>query len=565
MTGTAEAGSTRVPGFGCSRYEPARILPGATEFSADPALRDPVQVVRELKCHPQFLAPIREAAVPEHTVGAKRKPGDWLLIYIAYLLTPGVVDMDSFWDANQSSAMWKEAGFGDWLPCAETLRLRFAELEHALDGFEKANALLIRHARRHEPQIGRITHTDSHAIQTHSSLQHWCTDKEQCKRLIASGRRPNVPLRAEDTLISDERAGDSQVPEEDLDKLPPNALRPLDPNEVHRLGLDEITWGHERQYRWYRQNGHLYRLRDGEAGCRRYGGPGQKTKFWPGFYGMPVTDALVGAPLVIEVEAADRHEHHLYENAARRAIEATGIAPHAAVFDRGFGTKAVYRFNTTRGIGTVMPWREPRAGIRRHHLECEDFDRHGKLRCRHCGGPMEDRGQGLGFYITDGGQPRIRARCILQLDSKCARPASVACSQEWRMLQPLNLTDPLYEQLRHRHGSTERIHLHLRGRYREGGKETIVRFKRTGIGAVKLRAAAIVFIEWFRVLLRHGWLGSWRKINKARPSLRPGGARLLKVMLSRKKCGVDLPYGPAGERFTGPGGPAPPGEGDPAY
>ncbi len=132
------------------------------------------------------------------------------------------------------------------------------------------------------------------------------------------------------------------------------------------------------------------------------------------------------------------------------------------------------------------------------------------------------------------------------------------------MQQPLNLTDELYEQLRHRHGSTERIHLHLRGRYREGGKETIVRFKRTGIGAVKLRAAAIVFLEWFRVLLRHGWLGSWRKINR-RPVIRPGGGRLARVLMSRKKCGVDLPYGPAGERFAGEGGPSPPGDDDPAY
>jgi hypothetical protein len=133
------------------------------------------------------------------------------------------------------------------------------------------------------------------------------------------------------------------------------------------------------------------------------------------------------------------------------------------------------------------------------------------------------------------------------------------------MLQPLNLTDPLSEQLRHRHGSTERIHLHLRGRYRQGGKETIVRFKRTGIGAVKLRAAAIVFVEWFRIMLRHGWLGTWRKINTTSPQVRPGGQRLQKVLNSRKKCGVDLPYGPAGERFAGPSGPAPPGDGDPAY
>jgi hypothetical protein len=49
----------------------------------------------------------------------------------------------------------------------------------------------------------------------------------------------------------------------------------------------------------------------------------------------------------------------------------------------------------------------------------------------------------------------------------------------------------------------------------------LARFERADIGAVKVRATAIVFIDWFRIMLRHGSVITWRRINTAVPQLRP--------------------------------------------
>jgi hypothetical protein len=169
--------------------------------------------------------------------------------------------------------------------------------------------------------------------------------------------------------------------------------------------------------------------------------------------------------MVMEVVSANEQEWAIYPSAMTRAHEAMGLWPQVVSTDRGFVTKANYEFNTRRGIGSAFPWREPRPGVRRRHLESEEFDRHGVLRCRHCGGPCDIRGAGLGFYSTESGQPRVRGRCKVRGTKACGSTQSLPCSREWRYVQPLCLTDEVYNQLSHSHPSTERVHLHLRGRY----------------------------------------------------------------------------------------------------
>jgi hypothetical protein len=110
------------------------------------------------------------------------------------------------------------------------------------------------------------------------------------------------------------------------------------------------------------------------------------------------------------------------------------------------------------------------------------------------------------------------------------------------------LAPEVYDQLRHSHPSTERGHLHIRSRYTQGGKDSVMRNKRFGIECQQLRAAGILFLEWFRLCLRHGWLGSHKKLNEAAASLRRAGRRLATVLDTRKRHALDLPYGESARR-----------------
>jgi hypothetical protein len=85
-----------------------------------------------------------------------------------------------------------------------------------------------------------------------------------------------------------------------------------------------------------------------------------------------------------------------------------------------------------------------------------------------------------------------------------------------------------------------------------------MRNKRLGIECQRLRAAVVVFLEWFRLCLRHGWLGSHSKRNTATPALRRIGGRLRSILNTRRRHAIDLPYGEAARR-AGLGEHGPPG------
>lgn len=59
----------------------------------------------------------------------------------------------------------------------------------------------------------------------------------------------------------------------------------------------------------------------------------------------------------------------------------------------------MFEFNTLRGTGTIIPWREPRRGKRRADMCCDEFDEHGVPRRLHCGG--------AGTTATNGGARRL--------------------------------------------------------------------------------------------------------------------------------------------------------------
>jgi len=70
--------------------------------------------------------------------------------------------------------------------------------------------------------------------------------------------------------------------------------------------------------------------------------------------------------------------------------------------------------------------------------------------------------------------------------------------------------------------------------------------RRFGIPAQKLRSAAALLAEWFRICLRQGYIGAQKKRNKHKAVERNGGAKgLIKVKTQRAERGLELPYGPA--------------------
>ena len=86
-----------------------------------------------------------------------------------------------------------------------------------------------------------------------------------------------------------------------------------------------------------------------------------------------------------------------------------------------------------------------------------------------------------------------------------------------------------------------------RDRYAVAGTSQATRSKRRGsIAAQKLRAAAALLAEWFRIGLRQGCIGNLPQRNNSEPVLRAAGAqRLIRLREYRQNEGVALPYGAA--------------------
>jgi hypothetical protein len=127
------------------------------------------------------------------------------------------------------------------------------------------------------------------------------------------------------------------------------------------------------------------------------------------------------------------------------------------------------------------------------------------------------------------------------------------------MLLPLSRLTDLYHALRHSHQSYEHVHRHWRDRYSCAGKNLESRLKRRGLGAQQLRSDAALVIEWFRLCLRHGWLGSARCREPGELKRTSGAMRLARTLEARKKRRLNRPYGASAIKLRlARAGPSPP-------
>lgn len=436
--------------------------------------------------------------------------------------------------------------------------------------------MIIRQAVRHDPEIADFWMVDSTGWQTPSGLEHCCTDKKRCRELLeaqgktkprkkkelppdgddspkddmvpaedaggdelvrGSGRGAPERLRlAPADLVEKERHKEQATPEPDPEMPPDSVIEPLDEDETFQYLLI---------------NGYRYRTRDKTAGLRHYSSG--KGRTWFGGYGNPAVNYKYGAPIAVETFAADDQEWDHYDDLFQAGVAATGKTPLAVSGDRGFALKDFFEYNTRRGVATVVPHRATPAQPERIYMRSDRFDEHGVPRCEHCGGEGDMDGNGLGWYLGNSGEPRIRYRCKVPVPGVvgCTKQQSIACNEEWRLLQPLNLTQPLYHALREMHFTFERIFDHWRKRYGVYGKNPSSCLRRKGVPAQRLRAEAALFLDWFRISLRHGFLGSWRTINDNEPTnlMAQGAKRLANVLAARRRRMLDLPYGAAAEKL----------------
>lgn len=201
-----------------------------------------------------------------------------------------------------------------------------------------------------------------------------------------------------------------------------------------------------------------------------------------------------------------------------------------------------------RGLPGGRPWSA---------LRTDRWDEHGP-RCKYCGGPSRlpqppgltthPMGTTDGFVLTNTGDPRLRYRCAIGWTQDCRdKVQTICCRHEPRALLPIGRRERLFHDLLQSHSHFEGIFDSWRDRYAVAGTSQATRSKRRGsIADQKLRAAAALLAEWFRICLRQGYTGNLPQRNTAQPEPRNGGAkRLIKLRGYRQDEGLDLPYGAA--------------------
>jgi hypothetical protein len=141
------------------------------------------------------------------------------------------------------------------------------------------------------------------------------------------------------------------------------------------------------------------------------------------------------------------------------------------------------------------------------------------------------------------------------------------------MLLPIGLTTDLYYALKSGSKDKENIFYSWRQRYNVAANDKSSRPRIRRRSHMKLRAAFGLLIEWFRVCVRHGWvrIPEHTRKNSEQHYARSGRTWLRRVIGSRRRRGVAIPYGRYAERagtlgllcFALPGndppGPEPPG------
>lgn len=527
-------------------------IPEATEYSDDEALCDPVEIVRLVKAFPEIddhvraaycLDPVDESLCselegerkPAKKRGRPRVKGRFELLYLAFVAS-GDPAMESFWHRWRSSLLWDECGFVE-RPSYETMRNYFIAFEELKQrGFRDGAHILIRKAKKQDPLIGTAVIIDETRFDSIAVLEHCCSDKAKCRALWekqkkalgaeAKGRKgpPERLLRASDETYNDWKAQELADPELAEGEIPESV--------VPASAADE-------RYLYRKINEHDYRARDHSAGLRKYAKIKARPEVWHGGLLQAQVCARYRTALDYQAFAADQmaydHLPELYENAA----EAIGERPLVASLDALYATKPVGEFFIRRGTQPIRPHSKSESATR-EEMRCDAFDEHQVIRCPTCGSETDQEP----YFVFHNGQPVVRVRCRTPRAERCYKLQSVRCDVRWGWVGILDYEDKLVNQLREKHGQMEGYWDSQRRRYGLAGKDFTGKLKRFNvIPAQQLRAEAALLIEWLRLCLRHGFIGSWANRNQNTPVEVNDHGRRAKIARARAKRALQLPYG----------------------
>jgi hypothetical protein len=510
------------------RYQPPERLLGAADFSKDEKLRGSLNAVRLVKSQKWVWDGLREACELEVNYARKREKGCWELAVVAFVASRHV-DIQPFWDES-TDELWQECGFNARPPYMRVWR-RLRELETVCGEFLSAASLVIKRCKMHDSRVMAHVHVDFSEAETHARLIHDCQADEACSyKKKGNGRvwgHAKYPTRATADVARAERHELSAEPVESAAKRE-KASSPQKAQVVKRDG---------RMIKRVRINGCWYRTRDTEAGIRAYGGHRRARKFWHGYYGGKAVDHFTGG-VIPSVDNASTNECHLFPALFDRAAEMAGSAPETVIADRGMSIASCFEHATKAGTAPIFPWRKTADGKRHDH---ETHDRHGVMRCKHCGGDMEQ----VRFAATP--TPRLWFRCIGRFTSACTKEQTISCKTDWRSLIPLSRTEPLYHELEKSHRSFEGAHDYWRDRYRVCGDQLANRPKVVSLDWQRLRSYAACLIDWLRIAAKNGWLAAKpSKVKQAGVrSLKEAGMRAATSLgKHRDQYGLAEAYGP---------------------
>ena len=155
-----------------NRHTLPEQLPGATAFSDEPELLDPMWAVRKLKQNPQWLDLLEDATTLNRDWGRPRLPGSWALAYLAFVLS-GRSDIEP-WAATVHSSLWSECGFGG-VPSYPTIYNRFNRWRKAGIWDRLMDAIIAAHD-------GKVQMIDSTIVRVH---QQAAAQKNKLETLVS--------------------------------------------------------------------------------------------------------------------------------------------------------------------------------------------------------------------------------------------------------------------------------------------------------------------------------------------------------------------------------------------
>jgi hypothetical protein len=523
------------------RYQTPDRLPGATAFSKHDELRGALNTVRLLKSQRWAWDELRATCAGlESDYARRREPGHWELAAVAFVAS-GHVDIQRWLDET-TDELWHECGFAGKPPYMRVWR-RLRELETVCEAFLGAAGKVIRRCREHDERVMAHVHIDCTEDETHAALIHDCQEGEDCAFRAATtrtGRRRAAPGRARrpervktGVARAQRQAWNSEPPKEAAQDE--QAASPERTETVVRGG---------KPIKRIKQGGCWYRTRDLDAGIRAYEGQRGARRFWHGYYAGKAICHFTGG-VVPSVDSASTQEYDLFPRLYDRVRKMADKPPETVIGDKGFSISRCFEHATRNGTAPVFPFRAAGGDRRRH--DKETHDRHGVMRCKHCGGPMEQV-----RFSANGGKPRLWFTCMLGFTPGCAKEQTISCSTDWRSLIPLSRLHPIYHELKESHQSYEGVHDYWRDRYKVAADDLGVRPKVVSIDWHRLRANVACLIEWLRIGRKNGWLGSARRARRkgARRAegerrFKEAGERIAADLAGRRLAtGLGQPYGP---------------------